>query len=250
MKKALTFGLCLLLLVACDFRAEAEVIVDTGASASGDDFLTEERDVSGFDRVRLETLGELTVRQGDEARVVLTFSPKYEGAITTEVRGDTLVIADNRNTMTKINRDVLRYDVTLPQLEAVALDGSGSVNVGAFDADALTFNLDGSGNMTAEELEVGRLELYLDGSGSISTTGRADALTVDVAGSGKVDAGELRADEVNVSLAGSGDVSVCASTGLEASVEGSGDVTYYGEPASPDISVQGSGDVTVGGVCP
>ncbi len=249
MKKFLLFSLCLTLLTACDFRTEAEITVDTGASASADGFLTEERVVSDFNRVRLETLGELTVTQGDGARVVLTFSPKYEGAITTEVRGDTLVIADNRNAMTKINRDVLRYHVTLPQLEAVELDGSGDVNVGAFNTDALTFNLDGSGNLTAEGLEAGRLELHLDGSGNINTTGRVDTLTVEVAGSGNVDTQGLRADTVNVTLAGSGDVSVCAAEGLEASLAGSGDVTYYGEPANPAVSVQGSGDVTAGGAC-
>ena len=250
MKKLLMFGLCLTLLVACDFRTEADVTIDTGATASGDDLTTEERDVSDFNRVRLETLGELNITRGDETRVVLEFSPKYEGAITTEVRGDTLVIADNRTTMTQINRDVLRYTVTLPGLEEVELDGSGDVNVGAFSAGALTFDLSGSGDVTAEGLDVGRLELYISGSGSISTTGRADALTVDVAGSGKVDARGLRADTVNVTLAGSGDVSVCAAEGLEASLAGSGDVTYYGEPASPDTRVSGSGDVTAGGACP
>ena len=250
MKKLLMFSLCFTLLVACDFRTEADVTVNTGATASADGLITEEREVSGFDRVRLETLGELNITRGDEARVVLEFSPKYEGAVTTEVRGDTLVIADNRTTMTQINRDVLRYNVTLPGLEEVALDGSGDVNVGAFSAGALTFDLSGSGDVTAEGLDVGRLELYLSGSGNISTTGRADALTVDVAGSGKVDARGLRADTVNVTLAGSGDVSVCAAEGLEASLAGSGDVTYYGEPASPDTRVSGSGDVTAGGACP
>ena len=248
--KTLMLSLCLTLLVACDFRTEAEVTVDTGASASGDNLLTEEREVGGFDRVRLETLGELNITRGDEARVALEFSPKYEGAITTEVRGDTLIIADNRTTMTQINRDVLRYNVTLPGLEEVELDGSGDANVGAFSAGALTLDLSGSGDVTAEGLDVGRLELYLSGSGSINTTGRADALTVNVAGSGKVDARGLRADTVNVTLAGSSGVSVCAVEGLEASLAGSGNVTYYGEPASPDTSVSGSGNVTAGGACP
>ena len=50
---------------------------------------------------------------------MLEYSPKYEGVIQTDVQGDTLVISSNRRNMTQINRDVLRYDVTMPELEAV-----------------------------------------------------------------------------------------------------------------------------------
>ena len=85
--------------------------------------------MSEFKRVRLETIGELNLMQGDSEQVRLELSPKYEDAIQVETLGDTLIISAKRNTMTQINRDVLRYNVTLPQLEAVELTGSGDVGV-------------------------------------------------------------------------------------------------------------------------
>ena len=227
------WSLTLLFLVACEVETQTEVEVETSSSSaatSPDDLLTEEREVSSFTRVRLETMGDLTLVQGEAERLVLELSPKYEGAIETEVRGRTLVISDNRNTMTKLGRDVLRFEVTLPQLEAVEVPGSGDVS--------------------AANVELGVLELDVSGSGDVSVTGSAATVAVNVSGSGDVDASGLRADGADVRVSGSGDVEVCAVEGLEIDVSGSGDVTYYGEPSSPETSVSGSGEVEAGGACP
>ena len=240
----------IVLLAACEVETESEVTVDTGASAEADTLITEAREVADFNRVRLETLGELSITRGDEASVGLEYSPKYEGVITTEVRGDTLIIGDNRNNMSQINRDVLRYSVAMSELEEVELGGSGDVTIGAFEAEDISLALGGSGDMTAEGLEVERLELALSGSGDVRVTGNADELTVGLAGSGDVNAQGLRAEQVEIGLVGSGDVNVCAARELDINIAGSGDVTYYGEPRGPDLSVLGSGEVDAGGECP
>ena len=243
--------LCLAaLLAACDVETQSSVTVDTDASAANENFRSEERDVGDFSRVRLETLGDLNLTQGDEVSVTLELSPKYEGVIETEVKGDTLVIRSNTRNLTQVKRDVLRYNVTASELEAVELAGSGDVSIGSFSAQDLALALSGSGDIAAQDLEAERLELALGGSGDISVAGSADELTVGLAGSGDVDAQGLRAQEVEVGLAGSGDVGVCASSTLEVDIAGSGDVTYYGEPQRPDISVMGSGEVDAGGDCP
>ena len=248
LRTALFFCLALLLF-ACDAETESEVSVNTGASASPEDLISEERDVPDFNRVRLETMGDLNLSQGDK-RVVLELSPKYEGVIETEVEGDTLIIRSSRSNMTQINRDVLRYSVTLPELEEVALEGSGDVRIKDFSTEDMTLALGGSGDVTAEGLEVEGLELALGGSGDLRVTGRADTLTLGLAGSGDIGAQGLRANQVEVGVAGSGDVSVCALEFLEVGVAGSGDVTYYGAPERPDVSVMGSGEVSAAGECP
>ena len=240
-----------LLLSACEVETETEVKVGGAANTpSAADLITEVRDVSEFKRVRLETVGELNLMQGDSEQVRLELSPKYEDAIQVEILGDTLVISAKRNTITQINRDVLRYNVTLPQLEAVELAGSGDVTLNSFNAEGLALSLDGSGDISAEGLEVGRLELDLSGSGDVRLAGSADALMVGLEGSGDVDARGLRAQQVEIGLAGSGDVDVCALGSLALNVAGSGDVTYYGEPSLPELNLTGSGEADAGGACP
>ncbi len=246
---ALLSAACLLL-SACDARTESEVTVETGASASADNLSTETRDVRDFNRVRLETLGDLNITQGDEVNVVLELSPKYEGVIETEVQGDTLVISSNRRNMTQINRDVLRYDITMPELEAVTLDGSGDMNVGSFSAEDILLAVDGSGDIVAEDLQVERLELAISGSGDARLAGRTDTFIAGIDGSGEIDAQGLQAQEVRLGISGAGEAEVCALVALDVSVSGSGDITYYGEPSEPSVDISGAGNVEAGGDCP
>ena len=222
-------------------------------SASAQDLITQEPDVSGFTGVRLETVGSLNVSQGDEA-VVFELSPKFEGKINTRVEDGVLVISGPRKVLglgglTQERGDVLNYTVTLPELSVVALEGSGDASLGAFQADELSLALGGSGDVTAEGLEVEKLEVALGGSGDITVTGQTDTLDLGVAGSGDVDASGLSANSADVGLTGSGDISVCVSQTLEIGLVGSGDVTYYGA-AQPEVSALGSGEAVAGGACP
>ena len=255
MKHALIlYACCLLFLSACDVETESEVTANTGASTNASteagDLLTEERDVSDFNRVRLETLGDLSITQGDETSVVLELSPKYEGVIETDVEGDTLVISSNRRNLTQVNRDVLRYTVTMPELEAVQLGGSGDINVGSFSAEDILLAVDGSGDIVAEDLRVERLELAIDGSSNVRLTGRADTFTVGIDGAGEIDAQDFRAQEVRLGISGAGEAEVCALETLNINVSGSGEVTYYGEPSEPNVDISGAGEVEAGGDCP
>ena len=239
-----------LLLSACDVETESEVSVETGASDSAGNLITETRDVGEFNRVRLETIGDLNITQSDETRVELEFSPKYEGAITTEVQGDTLVIGSNRRNITQINRDVLRYNVTLSELEGVAVDGSGDVNVGSFGAEDILFSVDGSGDIVAEDLQVERLELAISGSSDVHFAGRADTFVAGVDGAGEIEARGLRAQEVRLGISGAGEAEVCALSALDVNVSGSGEITYYGAPSAPSVDISGAGEVEAGGDCP
>ena len=64
-----------------------------------------------------------------------------------------------------------------------------------------------------------------------------------MSGSGDLRLFDLRAREVHVSIAGSGDAKVNASERLDATVAGSGDVRYRGNPKEVAQSVNGSGSV-------
>jgi hypothetical protein len=54
----------------------------------------------------------------------------------------------------------------------------------------------------------------------------------------------LIAQDADVTFRGIGDVSVHATNKLNASVQGLGNLTYYGKPASVSKSVSGIGNVT------
>jgi hypothetical protein len=87
------------------------------------------------------------------------------------------------------------------------------------------------------------LEASLAGSGEITLEGRCSDLRARGQGSGNINAKRLIADNASVSTAGSGDISVFTSGRLDASVAGSGNVIYTGDPANVSTSVAGSGEV-------
>ena len=59
---------------------------------------------------------------------------------------------------------------------------------------------------------------------------KPERLEVHIAGSGNYRGGDLKAENASVDIAGSGDASYLPITTLKASVAGSGNVTYRGNP--------------------
>jgi hypothetical protein len=92
----------------------------------------------------------------------------------------------------------------------------------------------------------GSAELDSDGSGAIATREIAGGVTAMTAGSGQIDVASLNG-VFNVSIAGSGSVRAAGghATNMQATVAGSGGVTFDGIAEALKASILGSGDVKV-----
>jgi len=133
--------------------------------------------------------------------------------------------------------------ITAPVIDQVQVDGSGDVTSnGTFTSEKMELAVAGSGNITIA-FNCKKADADIAGSGDMVLSGTADKLQVSVAGSGDVDARKLKTADAVVDIAGSGDVVLDASQSLEASIAGSGDVSYSGAPARISRNVMGSGDV-------
>jgi len=108
----------------------------------------------------------------------------------------------------------------------------------------------GSGDLHVADLTAKRVHAAVAGSGNLDLAGRADALEAGIAGSGDLKAGKLEVADAKVGVAGSGSASVWARASLNASVAGSGDVRYFGDPAVRKTSVTGSGTLRRAGPDP
>ena len=88
--------------------------------------------------------------------------------------------------------------------------------------------------------------LTLSGSGLVRASGRVRLLDVTLSGSGNAELGQLTTTDARAELSGSGRIVVRPTGTLEASVPGSGTITYLGEPLRVEQSVTGSGAVVRG----
>ena len=121
-------------------------------------------------------------------------------------------------------REPMLARITVPRLERVELQASG---------DARIAGLDG-----------GQLTLAGFGSGSFRAEGRIDALDVRIQGSGDADLDGLRAREAHIVINGSGNARAHVVDTVVATVNGTGDIVYRGEPRNVTEDVNGTGRIS------
>jgi hypothetical protein len=87
------------------------------------------------------------------------------------------------------------------------------------------------------------------GGGDLTTEGafpQQDKLALDIHGGGDADLKAIPVRNASVSVHGGGDLKVTATEVLSGSVEGGGDVTYWGHPKQLAVSTHGGGDISSG----
>lgn len=188
----------------------------TGCMRSGP-MTSETRDIDEATAVVLDTGGDLVITEGDPALTIHAPEGVLE-RLTADVRDGVLELGSRGGPMMLSGR--ISYELTLPKLESIEVNGSG-------DVDAVA-----SG---------GGFRIEINGSGDIEVTGTADTLDVSIDGSGDIEAGDLVARDATVSISGSGDVDLHVTGTLDVDISGSGTVTHRGGAlVTSDISGSGS----------
>jgi hypothetical protein len=181
------------------------------------------------------------------------------------------------------NDDKVIVYITVPNIEGLSVSGSGDlIGQSKITSDNLDLNVSGSGSLSIDadvngDLEAdvsgsgdidlkgrcksfnsdvsgsgkvhmtstiaNRAEFGVSGSGKIEASGSADEVKVSISGSGKVLAANLETNSCNVRISGSGDVEINVKTALDASITGSGSVSYKGNPNKVNSNSSGSGKI-------
>jgi hypothetical protein len=228
--------------VVVTVSAAAVLGVGTGCASFADPgpARSEDRTVDGVSRVRLETSGSLAVTEGGAPRLTVTAGEAVLDTLTSEVDDGVLVLGTRPGTH---RLGTVRYELVVPELDALTVTGSGDASVSGVPGDALEVVTTGSGDVDLTGVAATRLVAELSGSGSLTAAGSTGSQQVTVSGSGDYRAEQLRSEEAAVTVSGSGDARVQVTGHLQADVTGSGDVLYSGRP-EVESTVAGSGDVS------
>lgn len=185
---------------------------------------------------------DIHLEPGTEGDIKVTTDDNLQEYIIVELKGNTLVIRTKKNTYLKTKKGI---HVTVPykDLSDISLVGSGDIDSkGIIEAANLDVSVTGSGDINLD-VKTGSLDVNVTGSGDIVMSGSAVDLEVRISGSGDFKGFDLTADNVDASVSGSGDARVMAKTSIRARVNGSGDITYKGNPTRKDVKTSGSGDI-------
>lgn len=222
------------------FMTTSCIIVVNGKSAQGSgNIITEEREVSEFNKVHLKGSGNVFLIPGEKQALTIKTDDNIMPLIETAVSGDKLTISHGKHYLRPTVFDVF---ITVKDLAGVAISGSGDISgKGRFVTDTFYAEISGSGDMDLE-VETDKLGSKISGSGSIRLAGKAQDYRVSISGSGEINAFDVQAQTVSVKISGSGDCRVHAAESLDAKISGSGDVYYKGRPRI-NTKISGSGSL-------
>ncbi len=182
----------------------------------------ETRELPTFKSITSQGAYRLVVTSGQPQSVVVSGDAEMLSKLNTKVVGDDLVISVPENMHIKW-KEKLTITIGVAQLARFQMEGVGETKLNGLSGDEFQLHYKGVGNLTAAG-RVQRFVLEADGVGSINTR-------------------ELEAKAVQVRLSGVGSAKVRASESLNATVDGVGSLTYYGNPKQVHKSVDGIGTV-------
>ncbi len=178
------------------------------------------RDVSGFNEVALNGVGNLTIRQTGSESLTIEAEDNVLPEISTEVEGNRLTIETEYDMPAPTQP--INYELTVRDLSALELPVAANVDASDISTDSLDVTISGAGNM--------------------KIAGEADSQDIEISGAGDYQAEDLESEEAEIDISGSGKAVVRVSDHLHVEVSGSGSVEYIGNPTvSRDIT--GAGEV-------
>ena len=116
-----------------------------GCVAPAGPVVSEERDIDAVTTVVFDASGDVRITEGEPSLVIHA----RQGAmarLTSEVSGDTLTIGATEGFMNWALGEV-RYELTLPDLESLELNGSGDVESAISTDGTLVIEISGSGDI-------------------------------------------------------------------------------------------------------
>lgn len=210
----------------------------------------ERREVGAFRAVELRYFGHLHLSQGAEAGVEVEGDPDVVAKVQARVAGDALILEIGESWLDRLTSGVLliahrplHYHVTVPELDRVAVTGTGKVEAAGLVTSDLEITASGAADVAISDLEAHALKAQISGRGSFRLAGKAEAFELRISGSGEVEAGDLACESVEVRISGQGTTTVRAAKRLDVKISGLGTIRYHGDPTVTQ-TISGSGTVT------
>jgi hypothetical protein len=207
------------------------------------DIVTQERTVSGFNRVKIKGSTDVEITYGAAFKVIASDYSNLINELETSVTGDELRVGYKSDVL--VTKGKSKVTIVMPLLKGLLVDGSGNFTVSGPFAVAGTFTakVQGSGDMNINGITADDMSVDINGSGDVNISGsKSKTIRIDIDGSGDLKAFGLQCDNADIDITGSGKTEISVAKQLDALIKGSGDVYYMGNPVV-NATVRGSGRV-------
>ncbi len=185
--------------------------------------VTEQRGVDAFHSIDLRGAGDAEVTVGPAASVTLVADAATLKSTSTEVRNGMLIIESRGGWPWFGKSSRVEMRITLPTLNALALNGAGNIRISGVHGQALSLSLQGAGNLVA--------------------SGQTAALNARLNGAGNMDLSRLVAGDATIAVNGAGNLTAHVTGSLQAEVNGVGSISYAGKPRQVESNINGVGRI-------
>jgi hypothetical protein len=190
---------------------------------------TRQDDVSDFNRISIQTIGEFIIEQGNEESLKIEAPRDFLRYVETTVDNGTLEIGMRRGFLnSSIGKTT--FTIKVKDLEEVSLSGAGAIKIFSLDTDELSVNLTGAGSIEIDDLSTKKLDVNLHSAGAVIIAGNAEKQEISLTGVGSYEGGDLQSDDAEINLTGAGSAVVWAEEYLDAEISGIGSIVYFGDP--------------------
>lgn len=154
----------------------------SGVTTGSGEVVTQEMDLTGFDKLDIRQGFNVEVSQGDEFSVLVRVNENLVEYLQVEVLGDTLKIGLEQNRV--YANATLQAEVTMPTLTGLDVSGGTDVTVSGTGEDIA---VDASGGSDADLASFQVVDANIDASGGSDVTVNASGtLNVDASGGSQV----------------------------------------------------------------
>lgn len=186
------------------------------------------RDLSGFNRIRSNFSGDITVVLGSTYSISVRGQDNIVEVLKTEVVDSTLKIAFDKNIK---KHDSLAIYITMPRLRNIDHPGAGKFVVNSNISEPnFSIIMTGAGSVWCKRIAAqSNLDLYNEGKGDLTiTAGSAQNAVLSVTSTGSIETSNVVFQKCDATLSGTGNMSLFATQLLTVNISGSGNITYSG----------------------
>ncbi|WP_414468466.1 head GIN domain-containing protein [Methanobacterium sp. ACI-7] len=202
--------------------------------------INESRDVSNFNQIDINGVGELIITQGDKESLIIETDDNIMPYIKTIVNANKLAI-DFNNSM-PLPTQSIKFYVTVKDINSITTSGSGKISSNNLKANDLTINIKGSGESNLSNLNAQTLKIIISGASRFIVSGTVNDQNIDISGAGEYNANSLTSKTATISINGAGRSTIKVSDTLNAKINGGGEILYIGNP-QVNQQINGAGNI-------
>lgn len=215
------------------------IIFASGCVSQGSGNVTNEtRNVTAFNQIISNGNSEVIVTQGSNNSLVIEGDSNIIPDVQTNVENNQLTITNNNIGTGKPPK----IYITVVDLNGVQIGGSGNLTGTNLKHTDLSIYITGSGSVNMDNMVANSLKFVNSGSGKCQISGNIKNQDILITGSGEYNSKDLQSNNAKVEIDGSGNAIMNVVNQLNIIINGSGQVSYIG---NPNINQQVTGSGTV-----